>query len=67
MHFGIVQQVPLSNISSKKQTKGKQVDILRIPSFIPHKSSKSILEKSKFFKRIELFVEYQIIYESIYE
>ena len=47
-------KTPLSYALSKKLSKGKQVDISRIPPPIPPRLSKSILEKSKFFRNIQV-------------
>ena len=38
---------------SKKPSKGKQADISRIPPPIPPRPSKSVLSKSKFYKKIQ--------------
>jgi len=52
--FAQFNKIPSSNVLFKKLSKGKQVDISRISLFIPPRPGKSILEKSKFFKIIQV-------------
>ena len=42
-----------NNMPSKKPSKSKQADMTRIPPPIPPRPSKSVLSKSKFYKKIQ--------------
>ena len=45
------KKIPVNNTTINKLTKKKQVDVLWIPLPISFRLSKSILAKSKFFKK----------------